>query len=168
MPDIVSQNESWRRVPGYPMYLVSDKGNVKSDYSNKILKPQIIRKYRTVFLYKDGTPNQVKVCRLVLSAFKGFPSDKLEAAHIDGDHTNDSITNLRWSTHEENMRDNVTNNAVAKGERNGSSKLTKVQVVEIKKLLGTMPKTHIAKLFGISTANVHHISTGKLWGWVNA
>jgi len=55
-----------------------------------------------------------------------------------------------------------------KGESNGCSKLTEVQVKEIKSLLNikNMTMTDIGKKYGVSRTLIGHIKRGKLWSHV--
>lgn len=55
-----------------------------------------------------------------------------------------------------------------KGESNGCSKLTEVQVKEIKSLLSikNMTMTDIGKKYGVSRTLIGHIKSGKLWSHV--
>jgi HNH endonuclease len=49
------------------------------------------------------------------------------------------------------------------GERNGSAKLTRQQVVEIRSLVGTASHREIGRRFGISQQTTSRIISGELW-----
>jgi hypothetical protein len=48
-----------------------------------------------------------QVHRLVLEAFVGPCPDGMECCHEDGDSTNNRVDNLRWDTHEANVRERL-------------------------------------------------------------
>ena len=109
--------ENWRPVVGYEtLYLVSDKGNVKSlsksitysdgrvrKYNEKMLKLQISKTgYIIVNLSKDGHQCTKYVHRLVAEAFLPNPEQLLEINHIDEDKSNNCSDNLEWCSRKYN------------------------------------------------------------------
>ena len=103
--------EIFKRIDGYPNYSVSNHGNVWSDTTNKILKPGKDRKgYHTVGLHKNGKGKSHLVHRLVGIAFIANPDDKPIVDHIDGDPSNNHITNLRWASFEESAWNTKSSN----------------------------------------------------------
>ncbi len=60
--------------------------------------------YLTVKLVKNGEEKTYKVHRLVLETFEGPCPKGYEGNHEDTIKTNNSISNLEWVTHEENMK----------------------------------------------------------------
>ena len=61
-------------------------------------------KYATVKLTGDGEEVTYKISRLIASTFLPTPDNLSDADHIDGDPTNNHVTNLRWLVHKENMQ----------------------------------------------------------------
>lgn len=105
-------DERWLPIPGYEgRYDVSDQGRVRSLAWGKerILKTCMDHKgYLQVGLSGGGPLARVpRVHRLVLLAFVGPRPDGMECRHIDGDHQNNILGNLRWGTHSENEFDRV-------------------------------------------------------------
>ena len=93
--------ELWKEIEGFENYQVSSWGRVRS--ANGILKPYRNKKgYLKVGLSKDGKCHKKRVNRLVAMAFIDNPNDLPFVDHIDGNKENNSITNLRWVTDEEN------------------------------------------------------------------
>ncbi len=106
----------WRQVKGYEgIYEISENGEVKSvsrkvpnkgtemTVAEKILKPMVDDwGYKKVTLHKDGKPNQKFVHRLLAEVFVP-PYCGEQVNHIDGDKSNNSISNLEWCTGSENM-----------------------------------------------------------------
>lgn len=101
--------EQWRPVPGHPDYQVSDRGRV---VSYKRGRPRELRGglpngYRQVRMYVDGARSDQLVHRLVLLAFVGPCPEGQEVRHLDGDKTNNHLSNLRHGTRSENTIDQV-------------------------------------------------------------
>ena len=98
--------ERWRDVRGYEgRYQVSTKGRVRNRFG-RVLKPNTKSpRYYTVRLYlgrRDEYEDRL-IHRLVAETFLVKPSDRHEVNHIDGDRYNNSVENLEWVTHRENM-----------------------------------------------------------------
>lgn len=104
---------AWKPVPGYKgRYEVSDDGQIRSGRRKGapggLLKasPDCLG-YPSVSLCKPGGQQTARVHTLVLSAFVGPKPAGMEARHLDGDRTNNRLSNLVWGTHSENLEDQV-------------------------------------------------------------
>jgi hypothetical protein len=112
--------------------------------------------YRRV-TFRDGT--SAKACVLVLTAFAGPCPPGHECCHgPDNNPANDSIDNLRWGTHAENIADKKLHGTMACGERHGRAKLSDAEIAEIRALKGSATQITIAERFGVSRGYV-----GQLW-----
>lgn len=87
-------------------YRVSERGEVFSFARTEPLKTHVNPKtgYVYVSLQKSGKPHRVSVHRLVAQAFIPNPDDKPEVNHKDRNKLNNSVENLEWCTHRENIR----------------------------------------------------------------
>jgi hypothetical protein len=99
--------EIWKLVPEYDgKYEVSDQGRVRSfqrDPQGRILRPgRMPGGHLSVAL---GRGNSQCVHKLVLLTFVGVAPDKHECLHINGVPSDNRLTNLRWGTRSENMKD---------------------------------------------------------------
>lgn len=110
--------EIWKDIEGYEgLYQVSNLGQVKSLERTIIVKnckqsktyPECIKipfpnkkGYLRVQLYKNNKRRNLRVHRLVALAFIPNPDNKPKVNHIDGDPTNNVVSNLEWVTGEEN------------------------------------------------------------------
>ena len=96
--------EQFKIIQTHPDYQVSSLGYVVSTRRGKVLKPDLIKGvYKRVSLSKDGKVLRVFVHRLVAEAFIPNPLNKPYVNHIDNDPTNNTVGNLEWVTHSENM-----------------------------------------------------------------
>lgn len=107
--------ERWLPVVGWEgLYEVSDQGRVRSldrwvlnkTRRGRVLTPHL-HPYGYVDLCRDATRMKTTVHSLVASAFLGPRPAGMEARHLDGNHLNNRVENLKWGTHSENMLDTV-------------------------------------------------------------
>lgn len=98
-----------QKIEGYNGYLVTDTGIVLSSKRSKTvpLKPDVSRcthtNYLRVTLCNLGVTSRHFVHRLVAEAFIPNPENKPYVNHIDNNGENNSVSNLEWCTHSENM-----------------------------------------------------------------
>lgn len=99
----------WRQINNYESYDVSTDGLVKNRITGVIRKGIINPKtgYMSVILFKNGKYKSFYVHRLVAETFIPNPFQFHEINHIDGDRTNNIITNIEWVNHLTNMRKRV-------------------------------------------------------------
>ena len=108
-------HEEWKPINGFEgLYEISSYGRVKSFKvypSGKILKPSPdLNGYLRLSLVKEGKNKYVNVHRLVAEAFLPRISGKTCVNHIDGNKTNNLVSNLRWVTNKENTNNPITIN----------------------------------------------------------
>lgn len=110
--------EIWKDLPGHEgCYQVSNIGRVRSmDYyingpKGKRLKKGKIKEfsmtkdgYCRVGIWSKRKQKHITVHRLVALTFIPNPDNKKCVNHIDGDKTNNNVTNLEWCTADENIQ----------------------------------------------------------------
>lgn len=92
-------------IDGYGgMYTVDQQGNIYSKYrGGRILaKLKGSNGYEMVHLSSNGSAKKVPVHRIVAQAFIPNPDNKPQVNHIDGDKSNNKVSNLEWATASEN------------------------------------------------------------------
>lgn len=108
--------EEWRPVRGYGgLYEVSSEGRVRSldrmDTNGRTRKGVVLVNlmgasgYLQVNLHGRGIQKTYCVHKLVLLSFGVAPMDDEEVRHLNGIRTDNTISNLSWGTHLENMQD---------------------------------------------------------------
>lgn len=170
---IMETIEIWKPIVSYEtLYMVSNLGNVKALYFpignrktnvtiEKIIS-QNIERYVCVTL--KGTPKLVH--RLVALTFIPNPENKKTVNHKNGIKTDNRVENLEWCTPKENdehsrsVLGNHTN-----GEKNGFSKLTNHQVIEIRKEYAKGNTSHrkLGMKYGVWGTTINDILNKKRW-----
>lgn len=103
--------EIWKDIPDYEgLYQVSNFGNVKSMNYNHTGKPKNLTikshhsGYRMVMLCKNGNHKNKTIHILVATVFIENPLNKPCVNHIDGNKSNNCVSNLEWVSYSENTR----------------------------------------------------------------
>ena len=170
--------EVWKplTVKGFEdVYAVSSLGRVKRTkgghnrtYVGRILKPQIKPDgYHRVIL-SDGIRKPVYVARLVALAFIPNPTGSKEVNHKNGNRKWDnSVSNLEWNTHQENIAHAVRTNLMPNrfGERNPKAVLNDDKAATIRRLCscGKLSQREIASMFNVHESTVSDVKRFRTW-----
>lgn len=171
------EHENWLPIPGYEgAYEVSNQGRVRSverrvrlvtrsgTEATRLVPARILRPgcsksgHVSVAL---GNGNSRLVHQLVLEAFVGKRPEGCEALHADGNPENNALSNLRWGTRSENLKDIF----YQKGRR-----LTREQLTELRRRaergFAYGERYQLAKAWGVNSGTIHHALSGKQYGHV--
>jgi hypothetical protein len=158
--------KEWRDVLGYEgMYKVSNTGEVYSEHSGRLLKLRTVSKfYKRAVLSRENKATGHAVHKLVLEAFDRPRPKGMQARHLDGNPSNNKISNLRWGTAKENAEDKRRHGTLPKGEVHGKSKLSCKAVRDIKKNLTLDAVSEFAQKYNVTNTTIMDIYKQKTWG----
>lgn len=162
------EHEIWKEIIGYEgLYLISNLGRVRSLRKNGDFflrcSPNSYG-YPTACLSKDGGYKQVKVHSLLAKHFIPNPENKPQVNHKNGIKGDNSLENLEWVTHKENLNHAFDLNLSAYGERSYKAKLTNEDVLQIAKLSGCRSVAILlGRIYGVSYITIEKIWAGLTW-----
>ena len=152
---VETDTEIWKTVVGYQDYEVSNYGRIRS---NKYGKIRIIKTPKNKYGYprvnfcNDGKIHCKAVHRIVLETFIGECPSGMECSHLDGDMSNNKLSNLKWETHTDNLR------------KNSDVKLNLLKASWIRLLLQRGWRVnYIAKKFGVHHQIISRIKSNNAW-----
>lgn len=116
-----------KEIEGHPNYIISDTGCVYSKHKGDLLKthPNVRVRYHQVSLWKHNVQYTFYIHRLVALAFIPNPLNLPEVNHIDGNRTNNHVSNLEWVDSSGNSY-----HAVRTGLRTYTNRLTRDEFIE--------------------------------------
>lgn len=162
-----SIKEEWKPILGFEeLYFVSNLGRIKNRNTGRILDGSLQGKgYRRVFL-SGGIRKDNLVHRLVAIAFIPNLEDKPCVNHIDGDRTNNVVSNLEWATYRENNFHSIKEGrrVYLGGEMHPTAKLILEEAAEIKN--SNLKWKDLAKKFSVSMSTVAGIKSGRNWSTI--
>jgi hypothetical protein len=169
-------NEEWKSVVGFEdRYEVSSFGRMRSlgagGRRGRILKPQRGAGAFHVTLRKGDKPISVRMHRAVLEAFAGPPPPgKPYGLHWDGNPANNRLDNLRWGSQKENCEDSARHGTKLLGETQNSTKLTALEVMEIRRAYaaGGVTMKRLGDLYGVHRITVLDAVRGRTWTHLKA
>lgn len=171
-----SGNPAWAIIDGFTDYEISSLGRVRSRRTSKcqLLTGTVTNRGYVAFILratKTGKPCRRLAHRLVAQAFLPPPEpEQTDVCHNDGNPSNNSVSNLRWDTHQANQMDMREHGTMQDGERCVTSVLTEAQVLEIRETVardGRGASRRMCRMFGVSPAQVSRIVAGTRWGYLN-
>lgn len=125
------------------------------------------RGYKTVALWsRDKKYTYFYVHRLVAIHFIPNLKKLKTVNHKDGNKENNTIENLEWCTHKDNVNHAFLNGFTTRGEKNTSTKLTRDQVREIREKYKNdgISQMQLAKIYKVTQTNIGAIVNKRTWG----
>lgn len=172
------KEEIWKQIPGFSRYEASNLGNIRThDWKGSgktvVLRPAKSKKgyLATVLINDEGNKKNITVHRMVAFAFLGLPSNmSLTVNHKNHIKDDNRPENLEYMTALENAKEAQDNGlqVVLKGERNGFSKLTEKEVLEIREkfIPFKYPKKQLALEYGVSVGAIKNVLLRRTWSWL--
>lgn len=149
-------------------YLVSDYGDIINIRTKYELQHSPCKKhgYHLVggHVSHSGTP---LIHRIVYETFVGDIPEGLQINHLDGNKSNNHLSNLEVCTASENIKHAIRTGLLVpcKGEDIGTSKVTTEEVKQMYELFKIgYPNEHVGKIFGLHSRYVSLIRHGRRWG----
>lgn len=160
MSDIILDFEEPIPAKGLESYfLVTRAGRVFSVRKGKWLKgSKLPRGYRYFNTTVEGQLRTITIHRLVADTFIPNDDPSLEVCHRDNDPGNNSVENLYWGTHSENME---------QAARDGRLRVAKISISEVRLIKARRASgeklASIARDVGLSVSHVSNICLGRSW-----
>ena len=172
--------EIWKPLMDSKYYEVSNLGKIRcvggtilrKDNKPYTLKSLVLKPFISNCNYEILTLNldinkKVLIHRAVLETFNPVENMReLQVNHIDGNKQNNALSNLEWVNNSENMKHAYANKLHSqRGSKNGASKLTEEQVLEIIDLLLQKKYTYaqIGARYGVDEETIGAIKRKKNW-----
>lgn len=148
-------------IPGFDGYFVSTEGKVFNNKGQEI-KPRFQQrtkgsKYLIVNLQKDKKRVTIFVHTLVMTTYHGSrPSPCHQVRHLDGNKINNSVSNLKWGTPAENVRDKLITGTYG-------NKLSVDQVIAIRSRAKKESQKKLAEEYQVRPDTIYRIVHRKTW-----
>lgn len=173
--------EEWRDIPSLVDYQASNLGRIRSTLNKRfkpakpghtILKSQRERdgRYRVSIRIK-GVCKRHLVHKLVMEAFVGPCPNGHQVNHIDGDHTNNVLSNLEYITQRANYDHSIVHALHPRNDAHHGIKLSEQDVRDILKELQDPSwgkSKELAQKYGVSQTWISAIKTRKSRTYVDS
>lgn len=157
----------FKEHPEYPRYIISKSGEVYDSFRRKYLNLFInTHGYHSCSINTGSGHKLKRVHRLVAETFlTDSEFYGLDVNHIDGNKTNNNLSNLEWCTRSHNIRHAINMKLnPSQGETHHNAVLTEETVKTICELLKSGYKnSEIMQMMGVNKDTVAHIKNGSLW-----
>lgn len=159
---------NWKQHPVYTFYYFCEDGRAASVIRSK---PKILvgtkcseMGYRAITVYANVRNKKIYIHRAVCELFNGTPPAGYQCRHLDGNHTNNAASNLKWGTPTENNADKIIHGTDNSGERNSRSKLNWEAVKEIRnRVANGESQRSMCKIFNVSPMTISRVVRKELW-----
>ncbi|MFJ4768501.1 HNH endonuclease signature motif containing protein [Streptomyces uncialis] len=165
---------SFAPVPGTDgRYVASSDGRVFGP--RRELKPQFRAGRRIrhlpgkghlkVSLFRDGRQFDRSVHRTIYEAFVGEVTEGLVLRHMDGDPSNNDVSNLAVGTPADNIRDRDRHGRTVSGSAHGCARLTDADVHSIRDryIFRKVTYRQLADEYGVAEMTIGRIIRGESW-----
>lgn len=151
--------ETWRLFSENDRYEISSLGRVRNKARGNLLRQKITSDgYHRVCLATPGYSNGKywAVARMVALTFIPNPNKLQQVNHIDGNKSNNTVSNLEWCTPKENIAHAVKTGLVLKGyERSWAKIKSEDYPMVIAMRIAGFPNADIAKRYNVHPTAIH-------------
>lgn len=165
---ILLENEQAQPIENFEDYYITTFGRVWSNKTHRWLKPTVNKNSKNHYreYVSLGRGNKKYIHRLVAEAFLPKIEGCDEVDHIDTNGLNNHVENLKWVTHNQNMKNKITQDRL-KQNKGGKVEILDTLTGEI--YLGYKAAAEAA---GVSVATVEnhlrkYIKKEPRWVYVN-
>ena len=168
----LSNSNYWKQIHEFPNYFINPSGDIYSKHLHRLLKASPDKQgYRRVTLYNSKGIFNRTVHPLVLEHFHGprptVNGKRYVGRHLDGNPLNNHISNLRWSTQSENLRDKNKHGTAVRGDSHPGSCLSSSDIPIVRALhTAGHSISAIARVYSVSRATIRNITTGNSWAHI--
>lgn len=171
-------SEIWKPIEGHNgAYEVSNTGKVRSWKGHnqncpkrktpKLLNQFVNNGYYKISLHNKGnTKRGIAIHRIVSEAFIPNTENKPFVNHKDGNKLNNHVSNLEWCTPQENHEHAAKTGLMERGEDRHCSKLTKPDVIAIRKIYNSekdVSQRVLARQYNVSQRLIWNIVNNVSW-----
>ena len=152
---------TFKSIPGYPRYEINEEGVVRNINRQFVLKQQRIARYHSVTLFNDTGNHTCYIHHLVALTFISERPNGMWIRHLDGNPSNNSLSNLRYGSQLDNASDRALHGTWGQS-------LTERHVRVMRGLYKCgFTQVRLRKLFKLHSSTVSRIITGKTWKYCN-
>lgn len=156
-------------IPGYSKYKATRDGRVRTNRLRKgWLTPTVDKNgyIRYYLIGDDGKRKGMYIHQIVARTYIPNTENKPQVNHIDGNKANNSIGNLEWCTHRENILHDwkMGRRKGLEGESGSGSKKTVAEVEKIRQMYKYgSTQVELGKIFDISQPTISQIVRKVTW-----
>ena len=154
--------EEWRKTTVDDRYFISSYGNVKSNIYGTIRSLKL-NLDKSGYYFICIKRKQWYIHRLVGLAFIPTNDTKLHIDHIDGDKSNNHVSNLEFATYSCNNQHAYDSGLHGKGENHYIAKLTSEDVRNIRRRGKYSTYEAIGNVYGVSKATIRDVLLHRTW-----
>ena len=147
---------TFKPIPTLPLYEINEDGVVRNKETLHIKKPNLCLNYPRYSFWVDGKSTPIALHILLMTTFVG-PSNGQVVRHLDGDPTNNCLSNLAYGSYTDNQLDTV-----AHGRTNQKMTIRKVKVLRGLADCGFTRK-RLMKIFNLGYSSVCRIINRQTW-----
>ena len=148
----------------YDGYYITQDGKIFNKFKKQLSPYDNGKGYLVVNIQINGVRKCKAIHRIVAEAYIPNPNSLPEVNHLDGNRQNNSVANLEWITHGNNIKHSYNlQNRTALGESNANCNTTVDIVVEICQLLEEGLKPSKIRDLGYDYSLIRSIKARRNW-----